>query len=202
VDRAIILSEYKKYCKISSDINRLLPILNKYAKHCSHITEMGVRGGKSTWSLLASFPEKMVSYDIVYHPNIDMIRDAANAAGIIFEFIQKDVLSVDIEITDLLFLDTLHHFYQLTEELNRHSNKVRKYIIIHDTNTYAYKNERIPKDVSEALQINGIDISKYSTTSQKGLMPAINNFLNDNPEWKLLKHIKKNNGMTIVEKLK
>jgi hypothetical protein len=41
-----------------------------------------------------------------------------------------------------LFIDTWHQYEQLDQELNKHSNKVRKYIAFHDTHTYAINGEK------------------------------------------------------------
>jgi hypothetical protein len=64
IDEDIIYNKFEYLSNKPSDINEHLPILKKYASQCSHITEMGVRTGVSTWSFLASNPKKMISYDI------------------------------------------------------------------------------------------------------------------------------------------
>jgi len=109
-----------------------LEILRTYAKECEHITEFGVRYVVSTWALLAGLPKKMVSVDNRQCP-VKEVYEAASKAGIDYSFICADDLVIDIEETDLLFIDTLHTYGQLSAELKRHSENVRKYIILHDT---------------------------------------------------------------------
>lgn len=68
-----IKEKYEYHCNIASDINEHLPTLYKFAKECNHITEMGVRWVSSTWPLLLSNPEFMISYDIVKNENISEV---------------------------------------------------------------------------------------------------------------------------------
>jgi hypothetical protein len=48
---------------------------------------------------------------------------------------------VEIERTDMLFIDTWHKYGQLSEELRMHSPNVDKYIVLHDTTSYEYRDE-------------------------------------------------------------
>ena len=197
-----IFEKYREKCNTPSDIHKHLPTLKKFAEKCEHITEMGVRWVTSTWALLAGKPKRMISYDMVYHPNIEEAKESAKIAGIDFEFKVKDVLDFEIEETDLLFLDTLHHYYQLSQELKLHGNKARKYIILHDTTYYKFKNEPIPDDVIKALKKLGKNVDKYYICEKKGLWPAIHEFLDKNNGWYIKKRFLKNNGLTILARVK
>ena len=111
-----------KACEEKSDINVHLPVLYKYAKKCSHITEFGARGGLSTRTFLYSFPDFFVSYDYQYATpephlvedvkNLIQILEHAQRKGVNCEYIGKDVLQIDIEPTDMLFIDTWHCYNQ------------------------------------------------------------------------------------------
>jgi len=195
-----ILETYQQLSNMPSDINEHLPTLQKYAAQCRHITEMGVRSGTSTWSLLAGRPHKLVSYDFTYHPNIEKIKTCAQAAEIDYQFIQKDVLDVEIENTDLLFLDTLHHYFQLTQELIKHPANVNKYLIFHDTTQYAFADEPFWEDVLAAFERLGKSIFDYLSAAKKGLWPAIEEFLAANRQWHLKERFENNNGLTILER--
>lgn len=168
---------------IQSDINEHLPVLREYAEKCDTITEMGVRFVVSTYAFAIANPKKIVSIDII-HPNdyterygvsssyrLKEIEDHCTDNNIIFQFIKGDTKSIEIEETDLLFIDTLHTYEQLKAELNLHSNKVKKYIILHDTFSCA-----------------------------RELIPALNEFLKDNNNWSIHKVYENNNGLTILEK--
>jgi hypothetical protein len=181
--------------QIQSDINEHINTLYEYASKCNHITEMGVRWVSSTWGLLYAKPEKMISYDIVKNPNINEVINLAKEYDINYTFIESDVLSIDIESTDLLFIDTLHTYNQLILELEKHSPNVSKYIILHDTETFGYSDEVIYNHAS--------NIIKSVNNNKQGLMNAINDFLKTDlgKNWEILQHYKNNNGLTILNRI-
>ena len=180
-----------------SDINEHLPTIIKYGQECDHITEMGVRGVLSTWGWLASAPKtKLISYDL-HNPskwggNIKEVEETAQAYGINFQFIEANVLEIDIEKTDLLFIDTWHHYNQLKCELKRHSSKVRKYICFHDTTSYEHHSEPTTSE-------NSFD---EELVWDKGLWDAVVEFLDENKEsWRLKERFTNNNGFTVIERI-
>ena len=79
----------------------------------------------------------------------------------------------------MLFIDTWHTHDQLKEELERHHGKVSKFITMHDTETFG---------------IEGEDKKK------PGLTDALIEFLFKHKEWKIYKHYKNNNGLTILRR--
>lgn len=185
----LILAEYEKRCGEYSDINQHLPTLKRYAEQCEHITEMGVRTVVSTWAFLAARPKKLVSIDINPCP-IESAKQLALENGIDFEFIIADTGSpaTEIEPTDLLFIDTWHCYDQMKKELALHPSKARKYMIFHDTTTFAQHPE-----------IGGYPVPAGFT--HRGIWPAIEEFLVEHPEWRLLERYTHNNGLTILERV-
>lgn len=179
-----IYQMYKSKCEVSSDINEHLPTLHKYARECEHITEMGVRWIVSTWAFLAARPKKMISYDIknpmYWGAKIEDVLLMARNEDLNYVFVEADVLKITIEPTDLLFLDTIHNYAQVKEELRLHANKVRKYIIFHDTVTYG-----------------NVDESSDSPNS-KGIGLAIVEFLQKHPDWYLREQCINNNGLIVI----
>lgn len=166
---------YKNLCGTKSDINEHLPTLVKYGKEVDHITEFGVRSGRSTVAFLYANPKKMISYDRNPFKQFYKIRPFV---GDNFKFRMADTLRLEIEETDLLFIDTYHSYTQLKKELNLHGNKARKYIIFHDTETFGYK---------------GMD------GKTPGLLQAIYEFMGD--KWKIKESFKNNNGLLILERI-
>jgi len=166
-----------------SDINEHLPTLYKYAKDSETITEFGVRWIVSTWAFLAANPKKLTSVDIrhpsEYNSNIDEVYEESLNNNVKFEFIQADTREIEIEECDLLFIDTFHVYDLLKEELNKHSCKVKKYIILHDTMLFAETGE------------DGFS---------RGLKYAIDEFLQENYNWKIREVFTNNNGLTILER--
>lgn len=176
---ARIEDKFEQLCGAKSDINEHLPVLRHYASQCNHVTEFGVRGIVSTWALLAGRPGKMVSYDI--NPpqgDIGEVYEAAKGSTS-FRFVQADVLTVTIEPTDLLFIDTFHTYRQLKQELELHANRVRDYIILHDTATYGGKGE----------------------DGGEGLRKAIDEFLLGNAGWRIIEERRNNNGLIVLERV-
>ena len=178
-------SKFLELANTESDINYHLQTLRYFSKQCDSIVEMGVRWIVSTWAFLDAKPKKLTSYDID-HPNIWIggverlieCEKYAEENNIDFKFEQKNVLEVELENVDLLFLDTWHVYDQLKEELRLHSKNVNKYIILHDTETFGMKGE---------------------TKGYKGIKFAVDEFLVQNSKtWKLHEHYTFCNGLTIL----
>ena len=174
---------YNERVNTPSDINEHLPTLKKYADDCNHITEMGVRWVVSTFAFMMGAPLRMVSYDIdpVENFNFDRneLKQIAAEVGVDFDFYEANTLELEIEETDLLFLDTDHTYQQVSGELKLHGNKSRKYIIFHDTVSFGEGG------------FQGDEI---------GIIKAIEEFLQQNPNWSLFEHYTNNNGLTILKR--
>jgi hypothetical protein len=188
-----ILEKYNEHKNTPSDINEHLETLYNLGKECSHITEMGVRWVSSTWPLVYSNPKKIISYDIKTNPNIIEVINLCNEYSIDYSFQEKDVLQLEIELTELLFIDTLHTYNQLIKELEIHSNKVSKYIVLHDTEFFGRVDEVVYEHASNFVKNNPI--------TKQGLMTAVEDFLSTElgQSWELFKIYKNNNGLTILK---
>jgi tetratricopeptide (TPR) repeat protein len=171
---------YAQKCKTPSDINLHLPTLKKYAEKCSHVTEFGVRWVVSTWALLAGKPQKLICYDINYHPNIEKAKEIAAENNIHFTFNANNVLDIEIEETELLFIDTYHTYHQLKKELELHACNAKRYIILHDTIIYGRRSA------------DGFN---------KGLLDAIEAYLRENSNWKIIEQSNDNIGLTVMERI-
>jgi cephalosporin hydroxylase len=181
---------YKHFCETPGDINEHLPVLREYAEKCEHVTEMGARWGCSTFAILSGRPKKFVSYDLNTNQNIELAKKLSNNENINFDFIKNNVLDVEIDETDLLFIDTWHKYGQLKEELRLHASKVKKYLIFHDTESYEFIDEP---------EWGGLynDIKPLSK-EKEGIWPAIEEFLLHNSDWLIEKRLKNNNGLTVL----
>jgi GT2 family glycosyltransferase/tetratricopeptide (TPR) repeat protein len=168
---------YDLACREPSDVNEHLPTLYALAKECAHVTEFGTRGGVSTTALLYARPKKLVCYDRVKCPQVDRLASLAGETEFVFR--QDDVLWVTIEETDLLFIDTWHVYEQLSEELRLHSDAARKYIVLHDTTTFAEQGE---------------------AAGHRGLWPAVEEFLAQGT-FRLKQRFTHNNGLTVLERV-
>jgi hypothetical protein len=154
-----------------------LPTLYLLARQCRHVTEMGTHTGVSTTALLFAQPERLVCYDKVLLPPVERLQALAVPTRLTFH--QADVLQVEIEPTDLLFIATWHVYEQLKEELRLHAGKVRRYIVLHDTTTFGERGE---------------------SEGHSGLWPAVEEFLSQGTFQVKGRH-ENNNGLTILEAL-
>lgn len=164
-----------------NDISEHIYTLIDYGKQCSHITEFGVRGGNSTLAWVKARPKRLVCYDIKDCDCVPEIQSACSECGILFKFIKADSRNVNIEMTDLLFVDTFHSDEQLSIELRWHHRRVLKWIILHDTESFGEKGE---------------------DGKRGGLKQALGGFLLDQFEhWRIKEHFRNCNGLTILERV-
>ena len=77
---------------------------------------------------------------------------------------------LEIEQTDLLFIDTDHTYEQCSKELKMHGHKVNKYLMFHDTTLC-------------------VELNK-----------AISEFIEATKEWKIKEVLTNNNGLTVLER--
>ncbi len=167
---------YRKACATPSDINEHLPLLRELASRCSRVTEFGVRSAVSTTALLAGQPDSLASYDIADSPECVGLKALEGATAFHFEIANS--LQVDIEPTDMLFIDTVHTGEQLRAELARHHSKVTRWLVFHDTVAFG--------DVGE--------------DGKPGLAHVINEFMEQHPEWFVYRDRINNNGLTVISK--
>lgn len=176
------MSEYLRLISTPSDIYQHMPTFHKYAQNCKHVTEMGVREIISIWSWLEAKVPVIRAYDLLDPPvnRLKAVEEFAIDNHLDFKFFKADVLKIEIEPTELLFIDTWHVADQLRQELALHSSKVSKYLMFHDTTTFGL--------IGEGGQY-------------KGLSFALNEFLLDTDDWRIKEVYTNNNGLTILERI-
>ena len=108
-----------------------------------------------------------------------LAQNWASENDIDFTFNTKNVLHLDITGTDLLFIDTYHTYDQLKEELRLHGNKASKYLIMHDTTIFGRKS---------------------ADGSNKGLIDALEEYLGQNPHWKIIEQTNDKIGLTVLQR--
>lgn len=163
-----------------SDINEHAPVLKEYASKSKRVIEFGVRTGVSTAALLDGNPEQLISYDLNESSQARMMAAQANREKKDFQFFIGNSLYIEPEECDLLFIDTVHTGEHCLKELRRHGPKVKKWIILHDTEIFGNKGE---------------------DGSDGGLMFAIRTFLATYPEWSTVKHFRNNHGLTVLSRV-
>lgn len=193
---------YNQKCRTPSDINEHLPTLHTYALKCLHITECGVRSATSSYAFAAALlgrGGKIVQVDTKGHANITKFGEECATEGIDVVFHEQSDLECPIEETDLLFIDTWHVYGHLRRELARWNPYTRKFIILHDTTVDAQWGETIRNgwNAAEQSKETGIPVEEIN----RGLQPAIDEFLAEHPEWRLRQRFWNNNGLTVLERV-
>ena len=182
-----------------SDMATHFNALREYGHDCSLIHELGVREIGSSWAFLKGLSEKgnamvtiaedrrrlemspitaLVSIDHV-HPDkfagegtLAEFQKHALENNVHHEFIESSSLDITIDHSHCIFFDTDHTYKQLSQELQLHGNKSLKYLLFHDTVGCAHE-----------------------------IIPAINEFLEEYPEWMVFDHTVEAQGMTSLAKM-
>lgn len=156
-----------------------LDICKAYGAECNTVTIFGVETACSAAAFLISGCKKLYGYDLNITANALMLKHAADEDNVLFRLYPKDHLKVKIKKTDLLFIDTDHWYGQIKAELEQHHRQVKKWILMHDTETFGI--------------INPFD-------GRPGMRAAIFEFLEAHPEWEIKDHFENSHGLTILEK--
>ena len=201
-----IANRYNRLCKQESDINEHLPTLYKYASQCESIIELGVRGVVSSYAFVYGLlnnnsSNKKILLNDIEQCNISRLLQLTNHLKIDIKYEWINDLDLEIkENYDLTFIDTWHVYGQLKRELEKFSKVTNKYIIMHDTTIYEIDGETIRRDdmnAEEQTLESGIPLNEIN----KGLKPAIDEFLENNSNWKIKEVFTNNNGLTVLEKV-
>jgi len=168
---------YFKAWRSGPNIGEHCPTLRLLASECENVTEFGTSHAVSTTAFLAAQPDTLETFDIAPSPAAEALKPFAGKT--LFDIHQADTLTIDIVPTDLLLIDSLHTFAQLSAELERHSVNVRRWIVLHDTVTFG--------DVGE--------------DGGRGLAPAINQFLAAHSEWRIVAEYRNSHGLTVLRRV-
>jgi len=179
-------NEYNKRNVIASNtLHPFLSHLRYYASQCESVVEIGVDTGTSAIAIMAGLPDKFIGIDIRKKDEvIELLYKFARENNIKYEFIQKSSLELEIESTDMLFIDSLHMYEQLKQELIRHHAKVNKFIVLHDT---------------VLCGDSGMDFPGKRYPGH-GLMKAVQEFLKEYKEWSILKHYTERFGLMVLKR--
>jgi hypothetical protein len=161
------------------DINEHMPFLAGLAYSHPIIVEFGFRSGRSTCSFLVGEAEKVYSYDIAPCTLDVRLIKSMPGVGDRLIFTQQDSREADIPQCDLLFIDSDHTDTVIEVELEKHCNKVRKTIAMHDTIAYGPKHP----------------------DGTGGLTAAIDAFLRKHSEWKRVIHFPHNHGLMVLRRM-
>lgn len=95
-----------------------------------------MRWGSAASALLTSGATYR-GYDIVETPEAQQLLQLAhNEHRDARLYVMSSLDAHDMEPTDLLLIDSLHTYQQALAEMQMHHHRVRRYIVLHDTETF------------------------------------------------------------------
>ena len=202
-----IHDNYRHHSESTSDINEHLPTLARYASECESIIELGVRGCISSWAFCKGLldnnkPVKKIFLNDITPCDIESLLCAAKSPDVnidvTYQWINDLLVDTSSLETDLTFIDTWHVYAQLKRELEKYSKITKKYIIMHDTEVDGNYGEtiRLGWNAEEQSRQTGYPVEEIN----RGLIPAVVEFLENNPEWAMHEYYKNNNGLTILQR--
>jgi cephalosporin hydroxylase len=148
----------------------------EYGKQCDHITEIGVNYGKSGKAWLMCNPKKLIGIDISSKFE-KYVREFVSCTDTEYTYITANSLDLDIEQTDLLYLDGDHSHYHVLAELRKFAPKVNKFLM-------------------------GDDIGAEGRPGPTGyhVERAFRDFLNENDEWEFEYKTMIGTGMIVLKR--
>ena len=192
--------------KNSIDIMEHLPTLYKYATECDSVFETGVRGCVSSWAFTSGLLDgaardscrKKLFMNDIDKCDVELLVFLCKKLNIDVSYEWKNNLLLDMknDTYDITFIDTWHIYAQLKRELAKFSKITNKYIIMHDTTVDEFYGEtiRLGWNAQQQSIMSGFPVDEIN----KGLWPAVVEFLENNPEWYLKERFTNNNGLTIL----
>lgn len=141
-----------EYLLVHNEIRQLL-------NNCTSYTEFGVNQGTTLAVAVLSNIPKIRAYDIKlapYNKAKHHFEQYASENKLDYRVIEAGTLTIKIDPVDLLYIDTVHSYSHLKQELEKHGSKAQKYIVFHDT-VYA-----------------------------PGLRQAVNEYVNAHKNWKII----------------
>ena len=193
---AIFQEKYSSRIRNQMDIEEHMVTLRSLASGVDHVTEFGVRSGISTFSWLVGGATTVVGYDLEIAPSLRSIQKLALECNRTLLLVQADTATVEINETDILFIDSLHSGEHLRKELFRQHLRVRKYLVFHDT---ASCGEAI---TDSDFAWKRFCLGNVEVNHTVGLKPVIRDFLEKTRgDWLVNVDKVNNNGLLVLERV-
>lgn len=169
-----------------------LPRLRQLAHGCDLAIEFGVKHGASSAALLLG-AKHVIGYDV---KETASARHLEVIAGERWSYRLEDSRTAPITPCDLLFCDSLHTYAQLSAELTRHADSVRRFLVFHDTLTFGWIG---------ANGETGEHLWKYTNQqsvpmSALGIRPAIDELMIRDDSWRIVAHYTDSHGLLVLER--
>ena len=143
-----VLGQFNKHQNTKWYTDILLEYANK--EEVNHVVECGVFQGCSTSAFMSGRIKRLDSYDLdlslVYRPLFNRIKE-----DIEWTLERKNTIQDLVPECDFLFLDTMHTYEHVIQEIRLQGKQARKYIAVHDTN-YPPPHKNPKKLVRDAVE--------------------------------------------------
>lgn len=144
---------YARRCYENGNIHEHLPLLHTLSMESEGVLEIGVENGVSSTALIAGQDWRANNKKYAFYFGIDINPSSASAVDILaractaqFPISFKAGRGAETQTphgrVDLLFIDSLHTEDNIRRELNFHLDKVNKFVVLHDTETFGEKGEK------------------------------------------------------------
>ena len=173
-----------------------LEYLMLLASTCRKIWEIGVKRGASSSAFLMGLKEtlgKLVSVDLKI---TKQALELKKAAGTLWDLHEADSRAFRFTGTnpDMIFFDSLHTYNQLKAELTLLGNRSNRYLAFHDTITFATKGA----DGESGTYLKQPEDRSCFNSDTHGIRLAIDEFMAENREWKILEHRPFGHGLLVL----
>ncbi|MBF8263348.1 MAG: NYs-1 [Parachlamydiales bacterium] len=197
---------YQHVSQDSALYRQLVPAAKRMAQKCASAAEIGVLHMHSSFGILFGLskssqkPRSYLGIDISPPPEqcLNAAKIWAQEAEIDFNFIQANDLDITLDPVDFLLIDSYHTYRHLTYELETFAPSVRSYILLHDT---GYPWGTIDENESNPNMENESRYPDHINRTKRGVWPAVIDYLDQHPEWKIYERDFSNAGITIIQRL-
>ena len=195
-----------------------LPTIRRLAKDCKSTLEFSNGSMALLWASLVGLVEGKVGDDkpvyrgyfpVLHHDGkIESAQELADRNSIDFQLL-GDRLKIESQLDatvlgnfDMLIINTWNTYCQYKYDLDKYSSLINKYIVL----TITKRHDDSDSDLYNREPNNG-DYSEYPTAlvqsrgNKRGLVPAIQDFLAEHPEWKISMVYNNGFGITVLEKV-
>lgn len=181
---------YQAHCAAGTAISPHLPRLRALAEGLDTVVEFGVKRGASSSALLLG-AERVISYDVSLTPEA---RDLRRMVGERWDYRIGDSRTADFDVADMLFIDSLHTFGQVSAEL-LHAHKITRYVVLHDVTTFGEVGA-----VGESGRQAWTYVAGRGSVplEHRGIRPAIDDWMIHDPSWRIVERRVESHGLLVL----
>ncbi len=195
-NEAALSRKFKKFNESKAATALHMPYLREMARKSENVVELGIKKGTSSIAL-AWCQGELFSYDIAILPYVKSLMPIIGDKWHVTQADTRKVPLEEIPEHDLLFVDTLHRYHQVVAELDTFARKTKKWIVFHDTITFATWGA----DGEKGTWVDGPRVTPGFEPTTHGIRLAIDEFMIENPEWVIVRHAPYSHGLLTLEKI-